>query len=100
MNLNFKSLGLAASVIALAGLAAPAQAQFGGVFGGSRPSSRTSDGCAEGRSRSAGSIAGSAAGRAGGVFNYVPVAAFTDTITTSIACKLDPKEQKQAADAT
>ena len=109
MNLNFKSLGLAASVIALAGLAVPAQAQFGGVFGGSRPSSRTSDGCAEGRSRSAGSsvagsilgsIAGSAAGRAGGVFNYVPVAAFTDTITTSIACKLDPKEQKQAADAT
>jgi len=107
--LNLKSAGLAASALALASLAAPAQAQFGGVFGGSRSSNRTSDGCAEGRSRSTGSViagsilgsvAGSAAGRAGGVLNYVPVAAFTDTITASIACKLDPEEQKLAADAT
>ena len=107
--LNFKSAGLAASALALAGLAAPAQAQFGGLLGGSRSSNRTNDGCSEGRSRSTGSvvagsilgsIAGSAAGRAGGVLNYVPVAAFTDTITASIACKLDPEEQEQAAKAT
>ena len=107
--LNFKSAGLAASALALAGLAAPAEAQFGGVFGGSRASNRSSDGCAQGRSRSTGSViagsilgsvAGSAAGRAGGVFNYVPVAEFTGVITASIACKLDPEEQKQAADAT
>jgi len=106
---NFKSAGLAASALALAGLAVPAQAQFGGVFGGSRSSNRTSDGCGEGRSRSTGSViagsilgsvAGSAAGRAGGLLNYVPVAEFTGVITASIACKLDPKEQKQAADAT
>ena len=107
--LNFKSAGLAASALALAGLAAPAQAQFGGLLGGSRASNRSSDGCAQGRSRSTGSViagsilgtvAGSAAGRAGGVFNYVPVAEFTGVITASIACKLDPEEQKQAADAT
>ena len=107
--LNFRSAGLAASALALAGLAAPAHAQFGGLLGGSRSSSRSNDGCSEGRSRSSGSvvagsilgsIAGSAAGRAGGVLNYVPVAAFTDTITASIACKLDPQEQEQAADAT
>jgi surface antigen len=107
--LKLKSAGLAASALALAGLAAPAQAQFGGVFGGSRSSSRTSDGCSQGSSRSAGSvvagnilgsIAGSAAGRAGGVLNYVPVSEFTGVITASIACKLDPEEQKQAADAT
>jgi hypothetical protein len=53
---NFKSAGLAASALALAGLAVPAQAQFGGVFGGSRSSNRTSDGCGEGRSRSTGSV--------------------------------------------
>jgi len=107
--LNFKSAGLAASALALAGLAAPAEAQFGGLLGGSRASNRSSDGCAEGRSRSTGSViagsilgsvAGSAAGRAGGVLNYVPVAEFTGVITASIACKLDPEEQKQAADAT
>ena len=47
-----------------------------------------------------GSIAGSAAGSVGGLLNYVPVAAFTDQITASIACRLDPEEQEQAADAT
>lgn len=101
--------GLAASALALAGLAAPVQAQFGGLIGGSRASNRTSDGCAEGRSRSTGSriaggilggIAGGVAGRAGGVFNWVPVAGLTDQITAAIACKLDPEEQKQAAEAT
>jgi len=107
--LNFKSAGLFASALALVALAAPAEAQFGGVLGGSRTSNRTSDGCSEGRSRSSGSriaggvlgsIAGSAAGSVGGLLTYVPVAALTDTITASIACRLDPEEQKQAADAT
>jgi surface antigen len=109
--MSFKSLGFIASVLALAALAVPAQAQFGGLMGGSRSrsSERTTDGCAEGRSRSTGSqvaggilgsIAGTAAGRVGGVLNYVPVSELTGVITTSIACKLDPKEQKQAADAT
>jgi surface antigen len=112
MTLSFKSAGVIASAVALAALAVPAQAQFGGILRGSRSSSsseRTTDGCAEGRSRSSGSsvasgilgaVAGSAAGRVGGVLNYVPVAEFTDVISASIACKLDPKEQEQAADAT
>ena len=106
---HLRLAGMAASALALAVLAAPAQAQFGGLLGGSRASNRTSDGCAEGRSRSAGSrvaggilggIAGGLAGRAGGVFNWVPVAGLTDQLTAAIACKLDPEEQKQAAEAT
>lgn len=108
---SFKSAGLVASAVALAMLAVPAEAQFGGLLGGSRSrsSDRTSDGCSEGRSRSTGSaiagsilgsVAGSAAGRVGGVLNYVPVAELTGVITASIACKLDPMEQQQAADAT
>ena len=101
--------GIAASALALTELAAPAQAQFGGLLGGSRASNRTSDGCGEGRSRSAGSqiaggllggIAGGVAGRAGRVFNWVPIAGLTDQLTAAIACKLDPEEQKQAAEAT
>jgi len=109
MTPNFRSVGILASALALAALAAPVQAQLGGVFGGSR--NRTSseeDKCSESRrstgSRVAGgilgSIAGSAAGSVGGLLTYVPVAALTDTLTASIACRLDPKEQEQAASAT
>lgn len=111
MKPNLKSVGIAISAIALAVLAAPADAQFGGLLGGSRnrnASDDKSDKCSESRrstgSRIAGgilgSIAGSAAGRAGGLLNYVPVASLTDTLTASIACRLDPKEQEQAAEAT
>ena len=111
MTRNFKSIGIMASALALAALAAPAQAQFGGVFGGSRNRSANTDRqdkCSESRrstgSRVAGgilgSIAGSVAGNAGGFLGYVPVAALTDTLTASIACRLDPQEQEQAADAT
>ena len=112
MSMRFKSIGFVASALALAALAAPAQAQFGGLLrGGSHSSSqgRNSDGCAEGRSRSNGSnvagsifgsVVGGVAGRVGGVLNYVPVGELADTITASIACKLDPMEQQQAADAT
>src|SRR5688572_25440265 len=112
---RLKSIGMAAAVLALAGLAVPAQAQFGGILGGAirgganAAASTDSNGCPKGRKRSSGSriaggilggIASSAAGSAGGVFNYVPVAAFTDQISASIACRLDPEEQKQAAEAT
>lgn len=106
----WRTSGFAAAALAVAVMAAPAQAQFGGLLGSrSRSDDPTSDGCSEGKSRSTGSriaggilgsLAGSAAGRVGGVLNYVPVAALTDQITAAIACQLDPEEQKQAADAT
>ena len=101
--------GVMASALALVVMTAPAQAQFGGLLGGGRSRERSNDGCSEGQSRSAGSrvaggilgsIAGGVAGRAGGVFNFVPIAGLTDQLTAAIACKLDPEEQKQAAEAT
>jgi surface antigen len=112
MVARIRFAGFAASALALAALSAPVEAQFGGIFGRSSRSSssdRDSSGCPKGKSRSAesqiasgilGSIAGSAAGSVGGIVAYVPVAAFTDVISASIACKLDPKEQEQAANAT
>ena len=112
MTLNFRSIGLLASALAVAALAAPAEAQFGGLLGGSRSRSSSNsnqdDKCSESRrstgSRVAGGILGSIAsnvvGNPGGVFNYVPVAGLTDQLTASIACRLDPDEQQQAADAT
>ena len=104
-----KSVGVAAAALGLAVLAMPAEAQFGGVFGGSRNrNSDSGDKCAESNRSSGsriaggilGSIAGSAAGSVGGLLTYVPVASLTDTLTHSIACRLDPEEQQQAADAT
>lgn len=115
MDDRIRFAGVAASALALAALSAPVQAQFGGILNNaaraasSSSSDSDSSGCPKGKSRSSGSrvaggilgsIAGSAAGSAGGLIAYVPVAAFTDVITASIACKLDPKEQEQAANAT
>ncbi|MEO7657466.1 MAG: hypothetical protein ABIS25_09070 [Sphingomicrobium sp.] len=104
-----------AAAVAAAVLAAPAQAQFGGVLGSigraaqASSASSTADGCPKGRSRSSGSrvaggilggLAGSYAGRVSSAFNWVPIAGLTDQLTAAIACKLDPEEQKQAAQAT
>ena len=108
---RIKWAGIAASALALTALAAPAQAQFGGILGGAirgganAAASTDSNGCPKGRKRSSGSrvlggILGGAASGAGGVFSYVPVAQFTDQISAAIACKLDPAEQEQAAEAT
>jgi surface antigen len=107
---RLKSFGLIAAALALGVIAMPAQAQFR-IGGGSRnrnAEESEQDKCT-GSKRSTGSriaggilgsIAGSAAGNVGGLLTYVPVAAFTDQITASIACRLDENEQKQAADAT
>jgi hypothetical protein len=112
---RIKWAGLAASALALGVLATPAQAQFGGILGGAARGAANSatstddNGCPKGRKRSSGSrlaggilggALGGAAGSAGGVFSYLPVSTLADQISTAIACKLDPEEQKQAADAT
>ena len=114
---RMKLAGVVLGVLACGVMAAPAQAQFGGILGGaargaaSSAASAGSDdgGCANGRRRSGGSrvlggilggAASGAAGQVGGVLSYVPVAELTDQISSAIACKLDPDEQKQAADAT
>jgi len=108
---RMKTLGFAAAVLALTGLAMPAHAQFGGLLGGrsrDRAAQDKPEACQENRrstgSRVAGGILGSIAGRAAGgvspMLNYVPVASLTDQLAASIACRLDPEEQKQAADAT
>ena len=88
-----------------------AQAQFGGMLRrarGATNAAASSDGCASGSSSNAGSrafgnilggLANDAANRSG-VSSWVPSAEFTDQLDASIACKLDPQEQAQAAEAT
>ena len=89
----------------------PAQAQFGGLNLGSlgkksSTAETTTNGCPEGKKKSVGasilgSMAGSMANRVGGRFaSFVPMPEFATILTNAIACKLDSKEQKQAADAT
>lgn len=111
----YQSLARCAVVGALFGLATPAQAQFGGLripslssSSSSNSSAKESDGCPEGSSKNAGSamiggLLGGAAkrvARSAGVSSWLPMAAFADVISSAIACKLDPKEQEQAAEAT
>jgi hypothetical protein len=108
-NALSRRVGACGAAFALVALAAPAHAQFGGMLSSlGRSSQKTSDGCPKGKKRSAGSqifgsiagsVAGSAAARAG-VSGWVPIAGLTDQLTAAIACKLDPEEQKQAAQAT
>lgn len=90
-----------------------ASAQFGGFSLPSFPtssssSSKSSDGCPKGRSKSEGSavlgsLLGQGLGRAAssaGVSRFFPSAEVAGTLTNAIACRLDPQEQKQAANAT
>ena len=90
-----------------------ASAQFGGFSIPSLPSvpsssSKSSDGCPKGKSKSEGSavlggLIGQGLGRAAGsagVSSYFPISEVAGTLTNAIACKLDPAEQKQAANAT
>lgn len=94
------------------GLAVPSQAQLSGLLNripSPTAPETTTDGCPKGKSRSRGStiaggilgsLAGDAATRAGVNYGFVPIEGLTDQLTAAIACKLDPEEQKQAAQAT
>ena len=105
-----RSAALGAVALSLVA-ALPAQAQFGGLSLGSlgkksSTAETTTNGCPEGKKKSAGasilgSMAGSMANRVGGRFaSFIPMPEFATILTNAIACKLDSKEQKQAADAT
>ena len=102
-----------ASLCAAAALLAasmPAQAQFGLNLGGLGKKSSTDTSvqqtCPNGKQKSVGasilgSMAKSATSRIGGRFaSFVPLPEFADLLTGAIACQLDNKEQKQAAEAT
>jgi len=95
------------AALVLAPMATPAEAQFGGLFS-SKKKAKASDGCdtehdSVGKSilgSMLGSVTSSATGRIGGVARFVPSAAVAGLLTDAIACRLDEKEQKQAAEAT
>ncbi|MGB3711877.1 MAG: hypothetical protein WA985_09335 [Erythrobacter sp.] len=99
---------LATGAAAMAFSAVPAQAQFGKIFRDAQRGAQRAEGCEEGRSGDTargilGGILGGAANRTARRARlpiYSPVSAFTNQLTTEIACILDPKEQEKAAEAT
>lgn len=100
--------------LALAGMvAAPVSAQFGGLIprdvrNVTRDATATDQGCKEGQKKSTASrVLGGILGRTArnaanrsGVSRWVPSSQFSDQLSESIACRLDPEEQALAADAT
>lgn len=94
----------------------PAEAQFGSILRkvtapspAPSPSSDDNGGCPKGKKGSSvgrgilGGVIRDAVGDAAskaGVYSYVPISEVSGTLTDAIACRLDPKEQVQAAAAT
>jgi len=101
-------LALTLGCAALALGAMPASAQFSGILGNAKRGADKADACGTGKKGDKGR--GVIGGLLGGVVDetlrgarlpsFVPVPAFSDQLTESIACRLDPEEQKQAAEAT
>lgn len=107
MTKTFKTLALSSGAFAMALAAVPASAQFGGLLRSSRSAQQADDSNSDcrskpnaGRSIASGMLGGLARRATGGLASFVPVEAFTDVLVTEIACQLDEKEQKQAAEAT
>ncbi len=110
MTKSWKPALLFTAAFAMALSSTAAQAQFGKLFKDARRGAETAatKACGEGKK---GDVArgalggllggiGSRTARRSGVTQFVPASEFADTISTEIACKLDPEEQKQAAEAT
>lgn len=111
---TFRTAGRLVCALTISALfASQASAQFGGFSIPSIPrasssSAKSSDGCPKGKSKSSGSsvlggFLSQGLGRvasSAGVSSFFPSAEVADTLTNAIACRLDPEEQKQAAEAT
>ncbi|MFT6009033.1 MAG: surface antigen [Parasphingorhabdus sp.] len=111
---HFTSRLVAATIVAALVVPAPASAQFGGLFKKPAAEKKSADGskdkdCATDSKSSIGkSILGSmigdftrrATGGMGVVGSFIPRAEVAGTLTNAIACRLDPDEQLQAAEAT
>lgn len=91
--------------------ASPANAQFSGLklpSQSSQTSQASADGCPKGKKKSLGSsMLGNIFGKVArnvasdaGMSRWLPMSEVSDQLTNAIACRLDPQEQKQAAEAT
>lgn len=99
---------LLTGALALLATSMPAQAQLGKLLNRGKRGADQADACGEGKTGDKGR--GVLGGILGGAVDdlarsvrlpsFVPVPTFSDQLTESIACRLNPDEQKQAAEAT
>lgn len=109
LNLRTRTALLATLMAALV-MPTPAAAQFGGLLNKkSEPTEKKAKDCASNPKKSIGrsilggvigEATGRVTGRMGTVGTFVPRAEVAGLLTEAIACRLDPEEQVQAADAT
>ncbi len=96
------------AAFSLVASAVPLQAQFGGIIGGAKRGADKAENCGKGKKgdKGRGALGGMLGGmvdslaRSAGLPSFVPVPEFSDQLSENIACRLDPQEQKQAAEAT
>ncbi len=112
MTKTIRTISLTSAVLAMAASAIPAHAQFRGMLRDvqrdAQRGAETAEGCEEGSTGDTargvlGGLLGGAAGRTArraGLGSFIPVSDFANELSKEIACKLDPEEQKQAAEAT
>ncbi|MFN4019428.1 MAG: hypothetical protein ACK4IC_02805 [Erythrobacter sp.] len=108
MAFSMPRIAMMSGTLALAAISIPAQAQLGGLFDSTRRGAEKADHCGKGKKgdRGLGALGGLLGGavnevtRSAGLPSFLPVPEFSDQLTTSIACRLEPEEQKQAAEAT
>lgn len=101
-------MSLALAACAMAAGSTAAHAQFGGLFNDARRGAQAAEGCESDETGDAargiiGGLLGGAArrtARSAGLGSFVPLAEFSSELTKEIACKLNEKEQEQAANAT
>jgi surface antigen len=99
---------LGALAMAVVSTATPADAQLSNLFNSGKRGADKADACGKGKKgdKGRGVLGGILGGavdglaRSAGLPSFVPVPEFSDQLTESIACRLDPEEQKQAAEAT
>lgn len=108
MPVSTPRAALLLGAFALTITALPAQAQLGNIFNSGKRGADKADSCGKGKKgdKGRGVMGGLLGGavdelaRSAGLPSFVPIPEFSDQLTTSIACRLDPEEQKQAAEAT
>ena len=108
MALTISKAAMMTGAFALAGVSLPAQAQLGNIFNNAKRGADKADSCGKGKKgdKGRGVLGGMLGGavdelaRSARLPSFVPTPEFSDQLTESIACRLDPEEQKQAAEAT
>lgn len=108
MAFSLIKTAVASGALALVTLSLPAAAQLSTILSSGKRGAEKADACSKGKKddRGLGMLGGMLGGaveelaRSARLPSFVPLPEFADLLSASIACRLDPQEQQQAAEAT